>query len=247
MDLTIIGSGDAFGSGGRLQTCFHVTTGESTFLIDCGATSLIGMAREALDPAAIDVIFISHLHGDHFSGLVWWVLHSQHVLRRERPLTVVGPTGIEARYRATADALFPGSGDKPLRFELQFEEHRLDRPVNFQDVSCSCIEVSHPSGAPSLGLRFEAGGKVLSFSGDTEWVDGLIALAKGADLHINECFSFDDPVPHHTSWKVLQDKIALLGARQVLLTHMGVDMLARAGEIDDPRVALSRDGLRISI
>ena len=34
MKLTVIGSGDAFGSGGRLQTCFHVTTADKSFLID---------------------------------------------------------------------------------------------------------------------------------------------------------------------------------------------------------------------
>lgn len=247
MDLTIVGSGDAFGSGGRLQTCFHVSTAQSTFLIDCGATSLIGMAREALDPASIDAIFISHLHGDHFSGLVWWVLHSQHVIRRDRPLVVIGPRGIEERYRRTADALFPGAGEKELCFDLQFGEHRNDAPYEFQDVVCSSIDVNHPSGAPSHGLRFEAEKKTLSFSGDTEWVDGLIGLAAGADLHINECFSFEDPVPHHTSWSMLKKKLPLLEARRILLTHMGVDMLAAGAEIDEPRVILSSDGLRLTI
>ena len=48
MRLTIIGCGDAFGSGGRLQTSLHVRSGASTFLIDCGASSLIGMHRLGL-------------------------------------------------------------------------------------------------------------------------------------------------------------------------------------------------------
>ena len=53
MRLTIVGSGDAFGSGGRLQTCFHVETAAGPFLIDCGATALIGFNRLGLDPNGV--------------------------------------------------------------------------------------------------------------------------------------------------------------------------------------------------
>ncbi len=106
MKLTVIGSGDAFGSGGRLQTCYHVSAADKEFLIDCGATTLIGFNRLSLDPNRVGTIFISHLHGDHFSGLVWWLLHAQHVSRRTVPLDIVGPAGIEKRYLAAAEALF---------------------------------------------------------------------------------------------------------------------------------------------
>jgi ribonuclease BN (tRNA processing enzyme) len=94
MKLTVIGSSDAFGSGGRLQTCFHVAHAHGEFLIDCGATSLIGLARQGLEPNRIETIYVTHLHGDHFSGLVWWLIHAIHVARRTEPLTVVGPEGL---------------------------------------------------------------------------------------------------------------------------------------------------------
>ena len=53
MKLTVVGCGDAFGSGGRLQTCYHVETTDTRFLIDCGATALIGLNRVGLDPNAV--------------------------------------------------------------------------------------------------------------------------------------------------------------------------------------------------
>ena len=243
MKLTVVGSGDAFGSGGRLQTCFHVDTSERSFLVDCGATALIGMERAGLDPARIDAIFITHLHGDHFSGLVWWMLHAQHVVKRERPLLVVGPRGIEARYRTAAEALFPGSTEKSLRFDLRFEEHSTVRPYEWQDLVCSAIEVSHPSGAPAHGLRFDLPDGSFSFSGDTEWVDGLIGLADGVDLHINECFAFDTIPNFHTTWSVLKEKLPGLNAKRILLTHMGRDMLTNTDAVDDPRVLISEDGM----
>jgi len=102
MKLTVVGCGDAFGSGGRLQTCYHVEAADTRFLIDCGATALIGLNRLGIDANGVETIFISHLHGDHYAGLVWWLIHAQHVAKRTKPLTVVGPAGIEARFGAAA-------------------------------------------------------------------------------------------------------------------------------------------------
>ena len=56
--IRFLGTGDNFGSGGRLQACIHVDTGKSRFLIDCGASSLIAMKRAGIGSAAIDAILI---------------------------------------------------------------------------------------------------------------------------------------------------------------------------------------------
>ena len=93
MKLTVVGCGDAFGSGGRLQTCYQVDWTGGRFLIDCGATVLIGLNRLRLDPNTIETIFISHLHGDHYAGLVWWLIHAQHVGKRTRAAHRDWPTG----------------------------------------------------------------------------------------------------------------------------------------------------------
>ena len=50
MKLTVVGCGDAFGSGGRLQTCYHVDWTGGRFLIDCGATTLIGLNQASARP-----------------------------------------------------------------------------------------------------------------------------------------------------------------------------------------------------
>jgi ribonuclease BN (tRNA processing enzyme) len=63
------GSGEAFGSGGRFQTCIYVDAEHPRLLIDCGASSLIAMKRYGVHPRSIDIILVSHLHGDHFGGI----------------------------------------------------------------------------------------------------------------------------------------------------------------------------------
>jgi ribonuclease BN (tRNA processing enzyme) len=242
MKLTVIGSSDAFGSGGRLQTCFHVAHNDGEFLIDCGATSLIGLARQGIDPNGIKKIFVTHLHGDHFSGLVWWLIHAIHVTRRTGPLTVVGPEGIEQRFLTTAEALFPDSTKTPRRFDLRFVTYRERVPLEVDGVSVKPFEVSHPSGAPPYALRFEVDGRTLAFSGDTEWTESLIPAATGADLFICECSAFEKDARFHLNWRTVEKNLDRLGARRYLLTHMGPEMLANRTAVNDARVTLSEDG-----
>jgi ribonuclease BN (tRNA processing enzyme) len=248
MKLTVIGSGDAFGSGGRLQTCFHVDTGDTVFLVDCGASALIGMHREGLDPNAVDTIFISHLHGDHFAGLVWWKIHAHHTIRRTRKLTVAGPTGLVERFEQACEVLFPGSSRVPPRFEMEFVEFDAEKPVEVDGTRLTAFAGEHPSGALSAALRLERDAKVLSYSGDTQWVDALIPCATGADLLITECYSFDEvKIPYHLNWQVLVEKLDALGAKKVMLTHMNLNMLAAADGVASDNVLIAHDGRVIAL
>jgi ribonuclease BN (tRNA processing enzyme) len=248
MKLTVVGSGDAFGSGGRLQTCYHVALpGGEQVLLDCGATAVIGMQRLGLEPDRVSTIFISHLHGDHFGGLVWWLLYAHYVSKRTAPLTITGPVGIAARFTAAAEVLFPGSSQIERRFEMHFLEYDEATPLTVGAACVTPYEVVHPSGAPPYALRLESGGKTLSFSGDTEWVDSLLPTAKGADLFIAECFGFDVKVGYHMTWRNIETNLDRLGARRVMLTHMNAEMLAQRGQVRDPRVLLAEDGLTLDI
>jgi len=247
MQLTVIGCGDAFGSGGRLQTCYCVDTGRERFLIDCGATALIGLDRQGIDPNSIGTILISHLHGDHFGGLVWWLLHAQHVSRRTEPLVVAGPVGIEARFMAAAEALFPGSTGVKRRYELSFLEYPLDQRLAVGPVQVTAREVLHPSGAPPCALRIEVDGRTIAFTGDSEWVDALVPTGAGADLYIMECFSWDGAIRYHLTWQIIQANLSRIGARRVLLTHMNKGMLGRAHEVQASGVEISHDGLVIEL
>jgi ribonuclease BN (tRNA processing enzyme) len=247
MKLTVVGCGDAFGSGGRLQTSYLAEVSGARFLIDCGATILIGLNRLGIDPNSIETIFISHLHGDHYAGLVWWLVHAQHVGKRTAPLTVVGPPGIEARFQAAAEALFPGSSRVPRRFDLRFQEMAREQPLDAGPVRVTAYEVEHPSGAPSYALRFEIAGQVLAFTGDTQWTESLVPTGQAADLYIMECYMFEGAPRYHMSWSKIATELDRIGAKRVMLTHMGKPMLARRGEVSDQRVVMAEDGLVLDV
>lgn len=232
LSVRVLGSGDAFGSGGRLQTCFHVAAPARTFLVDCGCTAVIAMRREGINPNDLDLVVLSHLHGDHFGGLPFLVLDAQLVSRRTEPLTIAGPPGTEGRVHELMEAMFPGSAGARRRFELRFAELPPGERTDLGGVAVTPQEVRHPSGAPSLALRIEAGGCVLAYTGDTEWTDALLPVARDADLLIAEGYTFDKRVPYHLDLATLAANRERLGARRIVLTHLGADMVAHAPGLD---------------
>ena len=247
MRLTVLGSGDAFGSGGRLQPAFHIANGPDHILLDCGVTTLIGLQRAGLAANDVAAIYISHLHGDHFGGLPSWLLHGQHVSRRTAPLLVAGPPGIEARFVAAAEAFYPGSTKTKRRFELRFVEFVLGARMAIGPAYITAREVEHPSGAPSCALRLEFGARTIAYSGDTHWVDALLPTSEAADLFICECYGHDKAAPYHIEWTTLEAKLPLITARRLLLTHMSSSMLAARASISEPRVTFAEDGMVLDI
>src|SRR5215470_1591252 len=98
--VRFVGSGDSFGSGGRFQTCILVDGPASRFAIDFGASSLIALAQQGIDPNSVDVILLSHLHGDHCAGVPFLLIDAMLGSKRTRPLTIAGPRDLARRMAA---------------------------------------------------------------------------------------------------------------------------------------------------
>ena len=243
MKVRFLGCGDAFGSGGRFQTCIHVELGASQLLLDCGASSLVAMRRFGVDPQAIDTVILSHLHGDHFGGVPFLILDGQ-FKRRTRPLVVAGPPGVEQRVRQAMEVFFPGSTRIERKFETRFVELADRVVIDVGPVRATGFEVSHASGAPPFALRIEAGGKVVVYSGDTEWTESLVDASRGADLFIAEALFYDKRVKYHLDLATLLQHRSRLECRRLVLTHMGEDVLAR---LDGLAVEAAEDGKQLLV
>ena len=231
MQLRFVGCGDAFGSGGRLNTCFHVSGRQSNFLIDCGASALPALKRLEIHRDEIDLILITHFHGDHFGGLPFGLLDAQ-FSRRTRRLTIAGPQGIAARLAQVMEALFEHSTKTQQRFDLNVIEIAPEQRQSFGAVTVTPYPVVHgESGGPFLAYRVEAEGRTLAYSADTEWTEALIPLAHGADLFIAEAYMYEKVVKNHLSLKTLEQHLPDIGAKRLVLTHMSEDMLSRLGEV----------------
>ncbi len=244
MRVQFVGSGDAFGSGGRSNTCFHVRGERVNFLIDCGASSLPAMKRLEIARNDIELILITHFHGDHFAGLPFFLLDAQ-FSRRTRPLAIAGPAGIEARLIQVMEALFENSSKTRQKFELSVVALKPEETRSFGGVTVRPYPVVHgESGGPFLAYRVEAEGRVIAYSADTEWTDTLIPLARGADLFIAEAYYYDRIVKNHLSLVTLESHLPDIKPKRLILTHMGDDMLAR---LDTLNHTGAHDGMTVEL
>ena len=242
--LRFLGSGDAFGSGGRFQACIHVRSPDASVLIDCGASSLIAMRRFGVGPNDVAAILISHVHGDHFGGIPFFILDAQFLSRRARPLLIAGPPGIEDRVRQAQEALFSGSSQTQQKFAIQFLEWQDRSRTRIGDTDVTPFEVVHASGAPPFALRLELEGKIVAYSGDTEWTDTLLEVADGADLFICEANFYDKNVKFHLNYEALMRHRRQLQCKRLVVTHMNTDMLGRLDSLD---VECADDGKEIVV
>ncbi len=167
-------------------------------LLDGGAPLLPHMHRLGIEALDIEVVFLTHFHGDHTLGLPPFVLHRIFV-DEPRTLTFVGPEGVEERLEALFEVSW-GVDWKPVmlpRFKARYITARTSGQV--AGYKYETIKLDHGTTG-SNGYRIRFGDTLLAYSGDTEPTAPLDRLVEGADVAIVEATGPGD-VFSHMSWE----------------------------------------------
>lgn len=231
--VTFAGTGDAFGSGGRFNTCFVVEAPDVCFAIDFGATSLNALNALGFSHNRIEVILLTHLHGDHCAGVPSLMIDAMLGAKRQSPLTIAGPHETKARLAEIQKALFPGSEVMTPKYDLRIVEMNMMIAHDICGLKVTTWPAVHTEATNPTSMRVEVGGKVISYSGDSAWTEHMPEVARGADLFIAECYFREKRVPFHMNLPDLKEHWNELEAKRIVLTHMGPEMLARLDEIDE--------------
>ncbi len=240
LELTFLGSGDAFSSGGRLQSGILLNSDEGGLLLDCGSTLLASLERCGRTTEQVDAVAVSHLHGDHFGGLPYLLLDALFIRKRTRPLHLLGSAELKQRLEDLCQALYPGTLDT-LPFELVY--HRLEPEMQFAGEFFRLRTYPARHGQQeAFSLRAEIAGRNIAYTGDTEWTEFLPFLADTCDLLICECCTFDQSLPGHLDYQTLRDHASELTARRIILTHTGPTLARHSDRIS---YEIASDGLRI--
>jgi ribonuclease BN (tRNA processing enzyme) len=230
LDLLFIGSGNAFADA----RCWSGFLLNGRYLFDAPPSALYGLKRGGADLDALDVVLISHFHGDHFFGLPFLLLEyvyaggaGTRATARSRDLVIVGPPGVEEKAEALLALAYPGVAGKELGFRRRYVELEPGRGVEVAGLRIEAEPMNHAldSLPLCLGYRVETGGRRLAYTGDTAWTDRLVDLGQGVEVFVSDCnYAEDFNQPEHLSL----DEIGVLRRRldertTVILTHLGHD------------------------
>lgn len=246
MRVTVLGAGDAFCSGGRRHSGYFVEAGNIGFLLDCGATTLLGLKAIGIAAERIDFIAISHLHGDHFGGLPFLFLEYTYEKLRTKPLVIIGPPGLEERVRALHSTMYRELAARGVAFPLQFLELMPGKAETSHGVTLLPFRVPHQEQDISLGYRVAVDGKAILYSGDCGWNDSLITHSRNTDLFICECCYFGTLTDFHVSYPQIAQSYqqGQLGCKRLVLSHLGHEVLDR---IDEVTIECAHDGLVLEV
>ena len=246
VQLTFLGTGDAFASHGRFQSGYFIKGDGYQILMEAGPTVLCAMKRLGIAAADIDVLLISHLHGDHYGGLPFLLLEYLWESPRRKPLKIAGPPHLEERTWRLFNTMFPfSSGDlERLRRNLNFVELEPARKARLGRVQVETLRVPHMKRDLCLALKVTVGGKTIAFSGDTGWIDDLVSFTAGVDLFLCECTYFETPLDLHLNYPLLESKRRNFDVKRMMLTHLGREVLERSSQL---KMELAADGLTVEL
>ncbi len=244
VSVTFVGSGDAFGSGGRFQTCILVDAPGYRFVIDFGASSLIALNALGIPHNSIDAIVLTHIHGDHCGGVPFMLLDAILGAKRESPLVIAGPRDTKTRLAEYGDVLFPGSHVMTPKFPLDYVEVPVMTPTAVGPMRITAYPAAHTGDTNPTCVRVEIAGKTVAYTGDSAWTKHMPDLARDADLFIAECYSYEKPIKAHLNYPDIQAHRTELTAKRMILTHMGPEMLRHADGVPEET---ARDGLVVTV
>ncbi|MEX2158363.1 MAG: MBL fold metallo-hydrolase [Dehalococcoidia bacterium] len=218
LELFFLGSGSGFANGGRFYSSFLLN---GRYLFDAGPATVPVLKKHGIVPGDIDVVFISHFHGDHFFGLPMLILDYVVAAPRDRELTIVGPPGIEGKLRALMEIGLAGTARRPWPFTVRYVDAQDGAEGEAAGLRYVARRVTHVDELECFGYRVEVNGRALAYSGDTGLCDALVSLGEGADVLVLECSNWESPPRHHMCPDDIRELRRRLGPTPAfVLTHL---------------------------
>ena len=214
LDLTFLGSGNAFGVEGRAFSSFLL---DGRFLFECGPTVLQQLKRAHLTSHNVETVLVSHFHADHFFGLPFLLLDAWHE-GRTADLRIVGPRGVGERVEHLLELAFPGTAEM-MSYRRVYTDICDGAEGEIDGLRYKAAEVVHVPGLECYAYRVQLNGKQLLFSGDTTFCDSLLSLATGADVLVLECSCAGEKV-HLSPEGVAMVRAAAGPQAETIVTHL---------------------------
>ena len=249
-EIIIIGSGCGVPSLKRGSPGLVIRINDEFLLFDSGPGTLRKLLEAGITYQDINHIFYSHFHTDHIADLGPLLFAAKYQLNlREKSLAITGPPGIKNFYQRLLNLY--GEVILPHFFTLNFTE-LTEGEISSSDWKLTAKPMIHTEH--SIGYRLEnSQGKVIVYSGDTDYCRNIITLAQNADILILECsFSDERKVSGHLTPSIAGKIASEAGCRKLVLTHLypdcdNYDITGQCRKIFGREIVLAEDMMKIEV
>jgi len=219
MELTFLGSGNAFAAEGRAFSSFLV---DGKYQFDAPPTMLPQLKRLGVALEEIEVVFLTHFHGDHFVGLPFLLLEYVYMTHRHKDLYIVGPPGVKERMEDFAGRCYPNIL-KPAGYNRVYVDADPSREQQAGPLTFRAFPMNHVKNdnMAAFGYRVQIGDKTVSYSGDTMFCEEAVQLGDGADVYVVDCTYSEGSGPEHMGLddvKVVRSRVS--PDTTMILTHL---------------------------
>ncbi|MGI0090662.1 MAG: MBL fold metallo-hydrolase [Nitrososphaerales archaeon] len=253
VSVTFFGTSAAAPSRERGFSCIGIFADrDEHLLLDCGDGAIKNILRFGADVNSISNILISHYHSDHLSGLTQ-IIETMGIKKRQSDLNLFGPRGLND-YFSTVQKITNVASNRKFRINLN-ELSPNQRFSAGKNAGATTFEMDHT--VATLGYRIELGGKIISFTGDTQPCASLTDLGRDADLFIHEATFLEKDVekarpPKHSTPREAAGTASTARAKRLVLTHVNdsyenPEQMISEAKHEFSNVAVAQDGLRIDL
>lgn len=223
MELIVLGSGTYQPELERHASSYLVKVGKSNLVFDFGRGALDGLMKAGVNYWDIDAIFITHIHADHCEELVPFLhialAEVEKYAKRSKDISIFGPKG----FASTVEHILLGFNlaKKTPKYKILVKELDDDSLIKGAGWEVRCYTTEHTPELNSLAYRLEAEKKVLAYSGDATYCDGVWKACKNADLAIVEASWPAEMKPDTHMTGVEAGKVAHESeAKKLIITHI---------------------------
>ena len=251
--VTILGSGTCVPRAARSSSSIMIKAADSLILLDTGPGSLLRMAQAGESLKDVTHLFYSHLHIDHTADFAPFLFAVKYGgwYETKRPFTALGGRGFADFYKGLESVYGEWVNLRPGLMSLDELDVTGPDRRHFEGFDLFSQPVNHTP--QSVGLRLEAFGKSLVYSGDTAPCPEIVSLARGCDLFICEAAMPDNaPADNHMTPSQAGHAAAQAGAKGLVLTHIypetdATDIVADCRKTFDGPLWVAGDLLRLAV
>jgi len=249
-EVVILGSGTGIPSLRRASPGLVLLSEDTKMLIDSGPGILRRMLEIGMTYRDIDLLLYTHLHPDHIADFVPILFACKYAdFPRDKDLPCLGGPGFEDHFNQLKKIY--GRWIEPRSYQLSIREVS-EKPLLFRNVKIFSLPMAHTP--ESVGYRIELhDGRSIAVSGDTDYCESVVDLARDADLLVLECsFPEGKKVEGHLTPSLAGRIASESRCRKLLLTHLypvcdSADMAGPCKDAFKGEVILAEDLLRVSI